>query len=266
MEILKNQKTSWEYLETLRKTEISPNFWCSEEYLKLAGAKIYYNEERNAIWPELDEFCLLPPLTTIPVPAASFEFYPLPIWSDFNQFKSFGSCEFLDWEYIYDPTNFVAMEGKNFSSFRKNVRKLPSRTQLQLEYKWITGVPEDSVWTMFFSWVKNHGVENLQDSDLIEKYLVCGQDRKGLWMGDKLVGINIWDDNWKYVNFRYHFYDPNEPFLSEYLKRLFYIDMLSLNKGKLVNDGGTLGNPNLEFFKDRLNPIIKRKVFTWRKP
>jgi hypothetical protein len=79
----------------------------------------------------------------------------------------------------------------------------------------------------------------------------------------KVLGINIWDLNDTYINYRYCFCS-NEPFLSEYMRLLFYTDPEILSTGKLVNDGGCLGNDNLKAFKKKLNPISVREVSSYR--
>ena len=79
-----------------------------------------------------------------------------------------------------------------------------------------------------------------------------------------VLGLVGWDRNYEYTNFRYVLSRPGEAFLDEYARLLFYTDS-EIHRGLLVNDGGTLDNPNLERFKDKLNPISKRRVKTWRR-
>jgi len=90
-----------------------------------------------------------------------------------------------------------------------------------------------------------------------------GIEKMGLYKDGKLVAINIWDENYKYINYRYCIVDRKEPFLDEFVRYLFYTDLVILKTGKLVNDGGTVGNQGLEHFKDKLNPIRKRKVHSY---
>ena len=80
----------------------------------------------------------------------------------------------------------------------------------------------------------------------------------------KIYGLNIWDENFQYINYRYCICGK-EDFISEYMRLLFYTDSVILNKGKLVNDGGVLDNPKLRFFKDKLNPMQVKERRTWRK-
>jgi hypothetical protein len=77
------------------------------------------------------------------------------------------------------------------------------------------------------------------------------------------MAVNAWDENWQYINFRFCIIRQGEPFLDEFARWLFYTDGQIQAKNKLVNDGGTLGNPGLEHFKDKLNPVHKRKVYSW---
>jgi len=59
--------------------------------------------------------------------------------------------------------------------------------------------------------------------------------------------------------YRYCIADPDEPFLDEFMRLLFYQRNAA---GKLVIDGGVLGRPGLERFKDKLNPVKKRPVYS----
>lgn len=105
----------------------------------------------------------------------------------------------------------------------------------------------------------------IHDDEVMIDYLFHGDNRKILV--DKngfILGINIFDSNYKYINFRFSF-SRNIKFLSEYLRYVFYTDPAILNQNKLVNDGGSLDNKNLAFFKEKLNPLEKRKIFSYIK-
>ena len=81
----------------------------------------------------------------------------------------------------------------------------------------------------------------------------------------EIVGVNIWDENWMNVNFRYSIVRP-EPFLADYMRLLFYTDRRMLARaqnGIYVNDGGVLDRPSLKQYKDKLNPLRVREVRSW---
>jgi len=78
-----------------------------------------------------------------------------------------------------------------------------------------------------------------------------------------LVGLNVWDENYAFVNYRLCI-DNGEPYLQEFLRYLFYTqDVLATERW--VNDGGSLGREGLERFKLKLNPVAVWKVFSSRK-
>jgi len=102
------------------------------------------------------------------------------------------------------------------------------------------------------------------DPDTMIRTIMSSPNRKGLFQKDHLIGVNVWDENWKYVNYRYCI-DDGSAFLNEYLRWLFYTDNEILDKSKNVNDGGSLDSDTLYKFKMKLNPIIIWKVFSIRR-
>jgi hypothetical protein len=99
---------------------------------------------------------------------------------------------------------------------------------------------------------------DIQDNKTVSKYLENLPGKvSGLIVKGRLVGINIWDSSWMFTNFRYSFTDPDEPYVAEFLRLLFYRSQTGM-----INDGGSLGDPNLERFKDKLNPYRKNKIFS----
>ena len=254
------------YLTLMEKQKINPNFYTSLPYILLSGAECF--EENGLIWIEADGWMIYPPIIgnwnklNIPLPLKR-------IWSDFSNLenKYYGEekhLQFLDWEYIFDPLCFQCMEGKRWETYRKNVRKWP-RNNPNWEYKEITDMEE--CFHLIGYWFEEKA-DNLQDADLMIKFLenennVEGIFKKGLYCNGKLVAINVWDENYKYINYRYCFVDHCERFLDEFVRFQFYSDPDILSKRKLINDGGTLDNEGLEKFKDKLNPIRKRKVYSY---
>lgn len=249
------------YLQLLERLEIEPNFWCSEEYFQKAGLK---EETRGDLVGIFDENTLVyPPLH--PVNGITWgKGFPDQIWSDFVGFEPKAESTFLDYEYIYDPNHFLDMKGRKWMVFRKNSRKF-SREKSGLVYL-KKGLEKygRKIQDLFISWLSRlEENTEIHDSKVMEKFILEGLNRRILVDGNCMVyGLNVWDENYMYINFRYCICE-NLPYLSEYMRLLFYIDMAS--KGKLVNDGGILDNPKLKFFKDKLNPINIREVKSWRR-
>ena len=79
----------------------------------------------------------------------------------------------------------------------------------------------------------------------------------------RLVGMNVWDENFAFINYRYCI-DDGAPFLNEYLRYCFYTHPTILLINKYVNDGGCLDSEGLKKFKMKLNPLAVYKVFSYK--
>lgn len=259
----KNEKIM-NYLAWLEKLKIVPNFWCSEEYFEKAGLKEL--EEEKYLYIQAGEDWVMFP--KINIQENKLEGVGCRIWSDFKGWSPEGyTPSFLDYEYIYDPKEFLKMEGGKYQVFRKNCRKFPKRATFDLTYNRMGAWPypnlDGAFNEMFQEWLSGADRE-IQDDEVMLKYFQWGENRKILWSRTerKIYAVNIWDENYYYVNFRYSFCRKAD-FLPEYMRWLFYTDAEILNKKKLVNDGGVLDNPNLQKFKDKLCPIEVREVNSW---
>ncbi len=260
--------TKSKYLELLEKSNITPNFYCSNEYFH----KAKLHEEESEIAPILfvldKDWAVFPPINIETLQLSETVLFGQRIWSDFLEWKPINTnwkSEFLDLEYIYNSKDFLKMEGGGWSVFRKNCRKWSRRFgDGNLTYDWVHMYHHfDNLTELLSSWLEKKGEEKIEDDEVMESYVFEGKNRKMLWdRKGRIYGLNIWDSNYRYVNYRFAICRPEE-FLSEYLRFLFYTDPLILNSGKLVNDGGILGNPKLKFFKDKLCPLSVRSVFSW---
>lgn len=253
------------FLNQMKMRRMTPNFFCSVPYWLAAGASPILNI--NYVWIECDEVCLVPPITgldkSLPVDL---------IWSDFYQWNPPDAenweSEFLDWEYIFDPKDFQDMSGGAWRKFRKNVKKWGERNS-EWDYSRRLPAPKSQVESLLLEWLERRP-ETAQDAEILY-YLITEPDlpvmRKYLVKKDQLVGLNVWDANFAFINFRVSITRQDEPYADEFIRWLFYTDPEVLSYGKLVNDGGVLDNPNLEWFKDKMNPMRKRPVYSWtRKP
>lgn len=254
-----------EYLKRLEWGGWRPNFWCSEEYARRAGLTERYTQAGDICGVFDGEQLVLPPLTG----GGEFQWpeeFPADLWSDVAGFAPTGGvASFLDWEYIYEPRAFLKMEGGRWMTFRKNARKFPARAGRELSY--VELAPEqapEALTALLVEWLEAKGADaEIHDGDLLLDYVLNGDHRKALFdAAGGLWGVNVWDENYCYVNFRFCVC-RGEPFLSEYMRWLFYTDAAILSKHKPVNDGGTLGSERLKFFKDKLNPTRVREVKGW---
>ena len=119
---------------------------------------------------------------------------------------------------------------------------------------------------LFLEWVGTKGEDQeIHDDEVMLNYLFHGNNRKILVdKNNYILGVNIWDLGYSQIYFRFNF-SRNIKFLNEYLRYIFYTDPIILNQNKLVNDGGSLDNKNLEAFKDKLRPLEKREIFSYIK-
>jgi hypothetical protein len=258
------------YLKQLQSLGIDPNFWCSEEYFQKAGLKEHRVRDGGTVYmsdPATD-WCVLPPIN----PHSGYLHWwrgPERIWSDLPGFEPEGYDKtFLDYEYIYDPRAFIDMSGGKWMTFRKNSRKWARRDGHAGSYTTALLAPpsQEEIEELLVSWLGTLGEQEVHDDEVLLKYAFEGQNRICLWdQENNLAGMNIYDRNWKYINFRYSICRP-EPFLAEYMRLLFYNSHVALGaaqNGVMVNDGGVLDRPSLKRFKDKMNPLKVREVHSW---
>lgn len=252
--------TKNKYLEALEKFNIEPNFWCSDEYFEKAGWEVVAKAGLAGVL-DGDGFLMLPLLDLV---TGGMFGLTTGVWAGLGD----ETGKFLDYNFIYNPKRFQDLSGGDFQVFRKNSRKFINRNpDKKMHYidvnqtdgnliaalpdilcNWLEGKPEDVV---------------IQDDEVLLSYLNEGRNRKVLLdQYGNVYGINIWDDNYRYINYRYCFCKPGQ-FLSEYMRLLFYTDENILGQNKLVNDGGCLDDKNLYNFKTKLNPEKINKIYSW---
>lgn len=253
------------YLKRAEELGIDPNFYLSEPYLNLAGAQCY--TRLGWTWIEEGDWCLFPPLPMTPLGFMTPPYDLRKVWSDFEgKHPNYYHSTFLDWEYIFNPNNFNNLSGGKWEVFRKNIRKWPKQHPNWEYSTWFVGT---EVQELLGGWLEGKK-EEMQDAQLFIDFIIIPQAdsyngiyRKFLYRDKKLVAINVWDENYKYINYRYCVVKSDEPYLDEFARYLFYTDHEIQDKGKLINDGGSIGNKGLEAFKDKLNPVRKREVHSW---
>lgn len=264
-----------DYLTRSQMIGIDPSFFHSLPYLELAGAECYSNPVY--VWVELEGWIMFPPLPLSNVGiVGSDRFIPKgDIWCGNPGDDKLGAWsayqpEFLDWEYIFDPAHFQNMAGGSWNTFRKNVRKWPRENP-----EWIYTddlIAWDPLPPLMGDWLEDRATDT-EDAELMlkmvfsarsdvgKKFMYNGKQTPGNSYGE-LVGVNVWDINYKYVNYRLCIAKPGERFLDEFMRYQFYMDEWLWLSGKKVNDGGSIGRKGLERFKDKMNPYIKRKRYS----
>ncbi|OQC75334.1 MAG: hypothetical protein BWX44_00065 [Spirochaetes bacterium ADurb.Bin001] len=244
-----------QYLERAFQMTISPNFWLTKEYLSFQKDMVL-KELKGWIWLQEGEWAVFPPLPSLDY-TPSLVPPKLKIWSDFGNYSLGSELEFLDWEYTYHSRDFSDMRGKKWAVFRKNSRKWPQRNN-----NWAYTVhapPNKQIEALLIKWLCKKSNEEIEDAETLLWFVFNGTRRAFLYHHEELIGINIWDECYfsNYVVYRYVIVNPDEPFLDEFMRLLFY-----QNVQAYVIDGGVLGRPGLERFKDKLNPIYKRPIYS----
>jgi hypothetical protein len=254
------------YLKRAEELGIDPNFYLSEPYLNLIGARCYVR--MGWVWIEEGDWCVFPPLPLTLLSHLTPPYDQRKIWSDFEgKNPNYFHSTFLDWEYIFNPTHFNSLSGGKWETYRKNIRKWPKQHP-NWEYSNI--FVGEEVQKLIGEWLEDKK-DDMQDADLLAMFILIPQTsgyagiyRKFIYNSDEsLVAINVWDENYKYINYRYCIVKDKNPYLDEFARYLFYTDPDIQSKGKLINDGGSIGNEGLEKFKDKLNPVRKREVHSW---
>lgn len=256
-----------DYLNLVQSQNLTPNFWMSEEYIEKKG--LVWCRDSKSLLEGFKETSESNEWFFLPIYDSMFWFNSNAIYCGFlRQDNSPYQDIFLDYQFIYDPKDFLNMEGHKWATFRKNVKKYPHRktTGYPFYTNLYTDEDEDETKNEIIEFITNWSIrkENkIYDPEILVKYALQGQHRKVLFFEERLVGINIWDENFKFINFRYCI-DNGEPFLNEYMRYLFYTDPEIQNKNKLVNDGGSLDSEGLFNFKKKLNPIEILKVYSYK--
>jgi len=251
------------YLQSLEKFNITPNFLCSHEYFTKAGYCGRSNSRYVGIY-DTDDLLVLPLIDLLLGRIHSIIPYG-GIWAGLPGFDPGYHPEhkkvFWDLQYIYNPKDFEDMSGKKWATFRKNSRKFLARYPYRT--KWVNKISDDKIEDFANAAIMVIKDNSIHDVEVMITYLMEGKHRRFLINKSQkeILAINIWDQNYKYINYRYCLC-LNIPFLSEYARLSFY---KSIQDNRMVNDGGTLGRESLKSFKDKLNPIVVMKIYNWKR-
>jgi len=261
--------TKEDYWEAVKNQNLMPNFWMTDEYIEKAGLIWHEDEETKYcgwLHPEYNtEICpkhsewMFPPMTY------KRHFVLMGnVYSGFpkNPCMNYESNEeFLDYQYIYNPVDFMFLAGHKWKAFRKILRQYRERVDGKQKYmKIASDTFQDAIAKLLLKWA---GEKEFFDNEVMIKYALEGENRWGMFTDEKLVGLNIWDENFMFVNYRYCI-DDGTPGLNRYLRYHFYTQGAIPSKQKLINDGGSLGDEGLREFKLRLNPHVVYTVTSYK--
>ncbi len=252
----------WGYLKRAEELNILPNFWMSEDYFEMAGFKeVYEMNWRGVHIMVVDDEQLVFPM--LPLQNGNPKYDANGVWCCFE--KPERDAVFLDYQYIYKPEHFFSgnTTGKKWHLWRKNLNKFYKLLNTPPECMEYKDVLPNLILDLWLKWLKNKPEAIIHDDETMYNFIKSPFTSKAaLFRHNEIIGFNIWDENWKYINFRYSFSDPKIPGSSYALRHYFYVNMA--DKNKLINDGGCLDSKKLEFFKDKLNPVNKYKVYSYK--
>lgn len=251
---LQTKEKASEYLMNVNKSYILPNFWMSEEYIDkaelkwveapggLSGFKTSQAESEDGEW-------FFPPLCE-----EGHFVWEQNIYSGFpNNFKL---DTFLDYQFIYRPSDFLSLGGGKWKAFRKDVKKYMRELGggAIVGYQTLQhGAYKQQVEELLLKWSANRV---LYDPEVMIRFIMEGDNREALFVRGIIVGLNVFDQNFKFVNYRYCI-DDGSSSLNILMRYLFYINQ---SPELLINDGGCLGSDSLYRFKNKLNPYIIHNV------
>jgi len=249
------------YWNQIKKRD-NPNFWMTDPYVKYKRL-VFVQEDTLLGYKEdvnLNEWFFCP----FDIRKDSFDLNQNVFCGFPNQKNCLGNSIFLDYQYIYDSKNFKDLSGNKWQVFRKNSKKYRRRFEGNFDYRLLKeGEREEEIENLILGWSEKE--KEIYDSEVMIDYLFFSDFRWGLFTNGKLIGINVAEENWKYIYFRFCL-DDGTSFLNEYLRLLFYENVeFVFDKNKLVNDGGDLGNEGLAFYKKKLNPVRIDSIFGYRK-
>ena len=243
-----------DYWTALKDSLHRPNSWMTKEYVSQAGI-VWLGDPHLCgwIWADEDSW-VFPPLSP-----QGFVTQGVPIWAGFMTEEPAGGHEMeLDRQYIYDAHEFLDLTGSRWSTFRKNVRKYPERSNKPLLYErlnpmWYSKEVDD----LLLTWATGRV---LFDHETMTNLVLHGMERWGLFNGGELVGLNVGDRTSSHAVYRYCI-DNGTPFLNEYLRYRFYTSGW-VQSCRWVNDGGDFDNESLARFKRKLNPAKIYRVYS----
>lgn len=248
------------YLERLEGLGLSPNFWCSEEYVMHSGWRTFQSESDTLYVVDDENNSMLPSIGR--------DSDGTGFWAGFSGIApvhdTVPGWSFLDLEFIYNPYDFNFIDGSHWVNTKKNLRWAIEDVKEPLQLVVVKAADTLLIDSFLMDWVASNDTENIFDPEVIVKYMYEGEHRhflRGVITG-KVYGILAWDKNYKYVNFRYCLIMSGIRGLSDTARVCFHRYIARVFPGTLVNDGGALGNPGLERYKKRLNPIHINLIYS----
>jgi hypothetical protein len=232
-----------DYNSLLQKTNIPPNFYCSQEYFTKAGWKEEINSDGIFVKDE-EGGLMLPPLS-FSGQILSGDYYA--------GFSNMNDGDFLDYEFIFEPLHpamsLDRIPGGAYKTVRKNIRKF-----LENNYPLLIKKSGESYLNIVADWFEEKEGTDVYDTETLVKYVEEPENVLWLYSGDVLKGVIMYDVNHVCVNFRYCF-TTRDWGLNEYARLTFFQYVYKNYPGKTINDGGSLDSPSIYQFKKKLNPI-----------
>ena len=261
-----------------------PSFFVSGEYFVLSECEWTDNwwkclgpEDGDGGWlmiPVMDGQSGLPPGETIqqifgkPIMCSPFatESPTLPE-------NALFTSKVFDRNYIYDPAQFISLEGKDKLILRKAWNYWNGRASKQYPLEYFPCPPwgkdpkfDAQIEQLVYHWAE--GIkDDIHDVDTLVRFAFMGKLREALKWKGKLIGLNVWDLNWFWRNYRLCITKSGEKRLQTFTRLLFYrsrcMEKLPL-VSPYINDGGDLDKASLATYKKRLHPVGILNTFSYQ--
>lgn len=234
------------YLDIIREHGITPNFFMSEEYFRIAGFHERFRSDYFIVY-DPDGQIMFPPITPagkIPMNGKWEIGFPC------NEING----ELFDCQFIYDTIPDMSdstLCGGRWKTTRKNIHKVERELGTIIADKTYP-FSDQQLQDILLNWTPSAETQ-IYNPDVIIAHVYKSNNRIALLAKGELVGILIFDTNWKYINFRYCFVKPGIDGLSDYARIFFRMYMK--DSPLQINDGGSLGRESLYRYKKRLNPV-----------
>lgn len=178
-------------------------------------------------------------------------------WFDFN--LPLSEKIPFDVNYFYNPLKVVKLKGRTIKKVRQNVRKFKQR----YERNWIYRTLKKEDIPQILSFLDSEKEDYEYTLHLIKQFKDFPELRyKVLILKNKIIALNVWgflpDGT---IDFLINKHSKEDYTFADFSRYIFYVEVSGFD---LVNDGSDLDNPELRRFKEKFDPVLVKKLYSWK--